>query len=83
MKKLINVTAYDIRLGIKKNCHKCPIARAIKRTLKAKEAEVSYATLVADHRMLFCETDDAFKIATFISNFDNSKPVKPFSFYVY
>lgn len=72
----IYVTAEDIRDGLPRNCHACPIYRALKRAgLKV----TGVTRMIVD--MYRGSTYRLPKSAIeFISRFDNGKPVKPFSF---
>lgn len=77
----INVTAKDIRMGIRGNCLKCPIAIALKRAFKAKEVTVTTITFLVDRlKFRIHELDDDSNIVSFIEDFDQGVPVKPFSF---
>ena len=96
MKKVINVTDQDIKLGVRKSNKSCPIARAIRRTFKKGEKFVrvspngigfgkvkSYSNLGCDCK--YClkyshEVDTTLEIDKFISDFDAGREVHPFSF---
>ena len=77
----INVTEEDIRMGLRANCCYCPIAIALKKAFKVKRVAVSpVAFSIGRLRIFVCTLDDNSNIANFIEDFDNEKPVKPFSF---
>ena len=74
----IIVTKEDIQNGRRENPYLCPIARAIKRQCKYTGRRVSVGCRVAtvNYRTL----DIPKSAQKFIDDFDNKKPVKPFSF---
>jgi len=79
--KRIEVTNFDIRNGKREQVDRCPIARAVRRELKATCICIA-ATI--DFRI----KDEEFsaelpgKASVFIDRFDARMPVKPFSFYL-
>ena len=76
----INVTEDDIKNGVVFACYKCPIALAVKRAVGAANVRVGTETIrifkgaVPRHFKM----TDAAKV--FVKDFDDSKPVQPFSF---
>ena len=73
----ITVTQRDIERGSKFHCTRCPVARAIRRKLNCRlEVFCTYGLLFNPKQY--------FKIPSiasiFIKDFDNEKPVRPFSF---
>lgn len=83
MKKRIRVTAKDIGEGERFDAGKCPVAKAIMRTLKGDSVAVD------GHGMVFCDehgneigNEIRFPEAVerFVKDFDCHKIVKPFSF---
>jgi len=79
MKKKIEVTATDIKKGEPDAVYKCPIGRAINRTLKVKNtyvAEMIYFRYSGKEMV----ANIPVKVEKFIERFDDSKSVKPFSF---
>ena len=78
---LVQVTEQDIEEGKRHNCHLCPVALAVARTLGMKTDDVLMTGDVyirwEGWRLL---GDGSFKIRRFAANFDKGKPVKPFSF---
>lgn len=85
LKKTINVTARDIKLGERGECRRCPIARAMKRILPRKYQSISageftlrgYNTL---RRYLMACTPT--RAVHFIRMFDAGYEVKPLKFSV-
>jgi hypothetical protein len=78
MKKLIRVTPQDIREGERKDCHYCPIARAMNRAFRNKNIQVVGPGVWIKGKLLRLP-DPAMD---FILRFDKGWPVKPFSFLV-
>lgn len=82
----INVTAADIKNGIKQSSSNCPVALAIKRALKRKplDMKLKYISLRSYHGSvyynLYCTFDFPDKVTKQIRLFDNGKKIKPFSF---
>ena len=77
----INVTEEDIRMGLRYECSKCPIAIALKRAYKEERVAVSTVAFLIYHLSIPLHTlDDDSNIVSFIEDFDNGRPVKPFSF---
>ena len=81
MKIVIDVTQEDINKGIKEDASKCPIARALKRTIKGiKDIEITGDTgsfMLQDQQYQFKSTKTMDR---FIEKFDDEgrKAVKPF-----
>ena len=78
--KTISVTREDIRLGVKKLSHRCPIARAIRRICGFQKITVGIVRIawVLDGKPHNCRLPDkAFK---FINQFDAGQIVRPFTF---
>src|SRR5690348_452339 len=77
----IEVTQEDIDKGLKGNCSACPIALAVNRTIPGANSTVSdmfnHVYCPGVSRKNADTPDDA---AWFISDFDDGKPVEPFSF---
>lgn len=79
MKLSITVTADDIKKGIKDDAEWCPLARAIRRDLKATSvavAEFSEGGINVDN----IGTSRVPGADAFISRFDAGKPVAPRTF---
>lgn len=78
----IEVTQEDIDKGVPENCSKCPVARAIERTLPNPSPSIAVDPEVIEwfdgDQWQFRYTK--VKVQTFIERFDAGKPVKPFSF---
>lgn len=74
----IRVTKEDIRLGRWKSSSACPIARALKRKFKGcyPVVEFFYIKINGDRYGLPKEA------INFIRQFDDKRPVKPFSFQI-
>lgn len=79
MRKLIRVTAADIRTGQKSSITKCPIARAISRVCGRVTVPVGYSSvnLGFDHLI-----DLPKCVQIFIHSFDAGNCVEPFNFYL-
>ena len=74
----INVTQDHIRFGGLCSCHFCPIALAIKDALPDSIVTVQiYCTFINGVRIDFSQNTE---VTNFISDFDNSIQVEPFSF---
>ena len=93
MRLQIEVTERDIRLGTPEDSTYCPIARSVKRKLELRGTKAK-RLMVANGAVEFekAENDDWWNkdtpLATlpaaavkFMSDFDNKRPVKPFSFF--
>jgi len=81
METQITVTKWDIYWGERGETKKCPIARAIRKKLKAKEALITHSSA----RILFRKKPTILSILpaearVFIREFDNNQKVKPFKF---
>jgi hypothetical protein len=78
----VEVTAEDIRKGVVGSCDACPVAKALRRTFRTKSATVYYVRSATPR----CSVKklDALPLpldaAKFAANFDDGKPVSPFSF---
>lgn len=83
--RTIMVTKRDIELGEPQDCFSCPIARAVRRTLRVKPA---HAIMVEHEEVSILNNDKKVqaryilpRVATrFIIRFDNGKRVSSFSF---
>lgn len=86
----INVTEEDIEKGSAGSCSECPIALAVKRAFHSgngaahqvavENGEISvylFHTCILTHRL---HAESTPEIDNFISDFDDYKPVQPFSF---
>ena len=77
----------DIRLGKRTRAARCPVARATKRSLKAKGHKVKLVLItscaeirIEDREVYECRLPrEALKFGAL---FDNKKPVKPVSFVI-
>lgn len=78
MKYIIEVTQKDIDNG-KSESEYCPIARAVRRTLKIRDVAVSisFGLELRGKRVMNIR---GTKLEKFIRNFDYKLPVKPFIF---
>lgn len=83
MKVEIKVTAGHIRRGLPNKCRACPIALA---ACEAFQLPVGHAMVTAHWLMLgdvvFQEFRLPYDATDFTQNFDNGRPVEPFSFTV-
>lgn len=78
MRLKINVTASDIALAKKRDCRKCPVARAINRHLGRKVARVhGDGTITIDKKYY-----DLRSVIKFVEKYDKDIIVRPFSFYI-
>ncbi len=89
MKKIkISVTQEDIDHGTASDCATCPVALALKRTLKGNEviveevyAGVNYLYFFYKKRMVYlCNTPRI--VNKFMNDFDMGREVSPFDFEV-
>lgn len=86
MKKVINVTANDIKKGEAGECSKCPVTLAVHRVFKSAscvETFPSHAGVYFVKEGVLKKSFDAdmpCKVATFIGKFDAGDKVKPFTF---
>ena len=71
----IEVTADDIAKGMKSNCYQCPIALAIRRVT----GDVFVGRWIVVNGKRF---DKIKSVSEFIANFDDGRPVEPFSFHL-
>jgi len=79
----ISVTQDDIDKGIKNNCEKCPIARALARSFPGyfNLASIYYLSVKAHQKDFYVFMMDTPKVCyDFIRDFDQGKPVTPFEF---
>lgn len=78
----VEVTQADIEKGCKKDANNCPIARAVLRCEKSITG-VQVADSITGWRY---DGEEVFRVDTpkaaydFIDNFDNRRPVAPFTF---
>ena len=80
IKKEIQVTQHDINLGIRADCHLCPVALAIERALGVRDVGVYHGTADWTQRKTRWGTNLPLEVQVFIADFDAGAPVKPFSF---
>lgn len=81
MKIKINVTQKDIDEGVRYNCLKCPIARAMRRHKQLKDSVVTGGCYkLIGHAYEFHALP--LRVQNFVFLFDAQKPVKPFTFRV-
>ena len=79
----IQVTQRDIEVGVQGNCFHCPVARAVRRALRAREVWVREIIIVtkAGAKETYVTPSDALD---FIERFDSAvlefESPKPFSF---
>ena len=80
MKLLIEVNQNDIDNGVQGVSCKCPVARAIKRTMRIKGVEVNadYILLKSGKTSIECAVPAS--VMRFINIFDEGAKVKPFKF---
>ncbi len=77
----IEVTEDDIKHGTKKDCGKCPIARAVSRVCKTNIVDVQDADDIEVEIVTYQAVQaDKRAVSNFIMAFDNDDPVVPFSF---
>ena len=77
----IEVNKKDIKKGIKHQYNRCPIARAIRRTLsKAKKIAVGTDNIKFILKKHLYYINSPPKAVKFMNNFDSGKQVKPISF---
>lgn len=86
----IPVTQDDIAHGIRKDCHGCPIARAILRVLKpGHRIEIAGKTIRIERLRIYQGQEEGIiacislvtnEIAAFVNAFDKGQSVKPFTF---
>lgn len=81
----ISVTQEDIEKGIKQDCTKCPIARAVNRALiennlQPLSCEVEGPIKLMDwhNDYVMIDKEQAKKINIFINDFDDERKVQPF-----
>jgi len=74
----IKVTAEDIAMGKPKHGGLCPVALAVRRYLPAVPIVVLSKCIQYDADEI--EVELPGRVQAFIRNFDESKPVKPFTF---
>jgi hypothetical protein len=80
---IINVTQENIDKGVRHDIALCPVALAAQDVFQIAVV-VGYHTIVDDSNEAYdcLDYDNARKVEKFIRDFDNRKPVKPFSFEV-
>lgn len=75
---LIEVTQADIDKGEASNCSECPVALAARRAFLSRNVSVN--------QVILCTNQDIYSLPKsarqFILDFDDGKPVKPFSFQI-
>ena len=78
----VNVTQKDIDEGVAEDCYACPIALAAMRATGCKGAGVSPYYL----RLFYDNEEASYRLPRaaerFVLDFDEGKPVEPFSFTV-
>jgi hypothetical protein len=77
----IEVTQQDIDKGLSNNCFLCPIAHAVKRKMNT-DCILVYCDRISVMSTIFSSYFYKLpkKAQTFIKQFDDGKPVKPFTF---
>ena len=77
---IINVTADDIVNGIRGKCVSCPVALAISKVFPKYFVVVRNTEVHLNHSALVQTIQLPNSAVNFIDDFDNNKPVEPFSF---
>jgi len=72
----ISVTSGDIQEGQRRDCFKCPIARAMKRALPSYHITAGPNSLIVGTIII----DTPIICKDFMDEFDNHGEVKPFGF---
>lgn len=72
----VSVTQKDIDEGTKRNCRKCPIAKALQRIIPNKDIIVEGSIIWIDNKVFLAPT----KADAFVKAFDKGEKVKPISF---
>lgn len=80
MRVKIEVTQDDIEKGRRRGSQTCPVARAIKRRLKAGIKAAVYGRAGFVKGWLRHMSDMPGKTQRFVADFDSKRPVKPFTF---
>ena len=78
MKKIINITAKDIKNGKRQDCSACPIALAATRAFKIKMG--CGAMILSGDEVKTPNYYLPIKAMRFIKDFDGGKTVAPFKF---
>jgi hypothetical protein len=84
-KILCKVTQTDINKGCRSDAHDCPVARAVKRTLKVDYVAVRPCSDIKTTTILTNKWyRNPLSVQKFIQKFDREgkKKVKPFNFYL-
>ena len=76
---MVKVREEDIRIGTRKNCYTCPVARALQRHYDYAEVlqETCYLGVSYDDYDLYELPKD---VTDWINAYDRGEPVKPFEF---
>jgi len=80
MKRKIEITKADIKKGWAGAVRDCPIARAIKRSLRIDTIHVGQSMASFDFHNRKFSLFLPSKVTSWIGRFDNEKNVKPFTF---
>jgi hypothetical protein len=79
--KTIHVTQEDIDKGIRGDCKRCPVARAIERELpSASDIEVHGYIIAFWYDGEYIQIKGSGELARFVYEFDDGKKLKPFEF---
>lgn len=78
----VEVTAEDIERGVRKDCARCPIARALVRAMPAHSVEVESEIVMAwaTEPPLVETATLPHAAAAFVNAFDHDRTVEPLSF---
>lgn len=79
MRKKIFVTREDIKKGHRASMGWCPVALAVKRVFKDQHVDALPVAGITVGSKTYATLE---KVAKFICDFDEGKPVKPFSFWL-
>ena len=74
----VEVTQEDIDQGVRKDNCNCPVALAVKRATGREDVSVARNTIALGRDVIF----RVKKICDFVFDFDEGKPVEPFTFTV-
>jgi hypothetical protein len=77
---IIEVRQDHIDKGLKKNCHSCPVALAVKEKFPNwRQISINGFDLYHGYFDIKC-VELPVKVYNFVGNFDSGRPVKPFKF---
>jgi hypothetical protein len=77
---IISVTNADIKHGERGQCSRCPVALAVLRRLECKDVTVGICGVTIYSRRAHRRFYPPSRIARWITDFDNGRPVKPTRF---